>query len=244
LKNLFNGNLTPTDYRLKSAPGDRTERIGNVKRNNFHFDDGNAVTMLLYETYDWFHAMSGGLPKSCGVSSESFGVSSESCGASPGNPGVYYESPGAFPESTGVSPENFGASSESTGVSPEDTGGFYEMTGENNKNRATINKNQNDSNIPIEERRAKMRENVKESVKSNMRKDFSLRMETKCLRRAAVGRCTPIGSRSLRSVRRLIENLSNGGRPRSREASAVQRATLPVRPPIENLFNGGRRQLR
>jgi hypothetical protein len=30
------------------------------------------------------------------------------------------------------------------------------------------------------------------------------------LRRAAVGRCTPIGSRSLHSVRRQIENLSIG----------------------------------
>jgi hypothetical protein len=33
------------------------------------------------------------------------------------------------------------------------------------------------------------------------------------------------------------KKVSNGGRPRSREASAVQRATLPVRRLIENLYN-------
>ncbi|MDR1960389.1 MAG: hypothetical protein LBQ54_15360 [Planctomycetaceae bacterium] len=36
---------------------------------------------------------------------------------------------------------------------------------------------------------------------------------------------------------RKWKNVFIGGRPRSREASAVQRATLPVRPLMENLSN-------
>jgi hypothetical protein len=45
IENLSIGILPPKAYRLKPAPGDRMERSGIVKGNNFHFDDRNDITV-------------------------------------------------------------------------------------------------------------------------------------------------------------------------------------------------------
>jgi hypothetical protein len=51
-----------------------------------------------------------------------------------------------------------------------------------------------------------IREKIEILKESNVIKKFLLRTLKACLRRAAVGRCTPVGSRSLRSVRHPMEN--------------------------------------
>jgi hypothetical protein len=93
-----------------------------------------------------------------------------------------------LPERRGVKPEHPGGCSESHGGDSENIGEFSDNLREEIRNEVTINKNQNDSNINIEGKRKGMRE---------------------CLRRPTQGRWIPVGSHSLRSVRRLIENLYN-----------------------------------
>jgi hypothetical protein len=137
-----------------------------------------------------------------GVKPERCGVYSEHCGVKPESPGVYSEHPGGYSESRGVKPEHSGGYSENHGE-------FSGNLREESRNEVTINK--------IKKESKKM---IKETI-------FGLK---ECLRRAAVGRCTPDGTavpnndplpvvaginrrkkgkRIIMNADRLIENLYN-----------------------------------
>jgi hypothetical protein len=99
-----------------------------------------------------------------------------------------------------------------------------------------------EGNISIIEKYRNIKGKIEILEESNVMKKLPIRTLRGCLRRPTQGRWIPVGSHSLRSVRPQMEdflteqkNVFTGIRTRSREASAIQRATLAVRPLMENL---------